>query len=294
MSYRGRPSKGCEPCRARKVKCDEAKPICTRCIKGNHECKYRDQADLLFRNQTAFAAQRAEDSWRKRSKSHQRNLSTNSDSQRSPASDSTSPTTRIRHASISGPRRSSSTIYEGHIDFDGAATINGFDDLSIAPALKPDLRRLAYERFLYDFVIMESPNHPPDEPSDSLWSFIPTLYNRAAEDSCVVTVVNAVAYVNFATRCNAPHAEALGEECLGRGMLLLSKMIADKKQAMSDEALCSVYLMGVFELATTPRDVHSPLQRRERAGQHALYRRLLQQSGLRQAIRGSILPDAAW
>ncbi len=203
----------------------------------------------MFRNQTAFAAQRAEDSWRKRSKSHQRTLSNSSDRQRSPSSDDISPTARPRHASISGPHRTSETIYEGHIDYlDGDTTIFGLDDLSIAPELKSDLRRLAYERFLYDFVILESPNQTPDEPSDSLWSFIPVLYNRAAPDSCVATVVNAVAYVNFANRCNAPPAEALGEECLGRGMLLLSKMIADKKQATSDEALCSVYLMGVYEV----------------------------------------------
>jgi hypothetical protein len=109
---------------------------------------------------------------------------------------------------------------------------------------------LAYERFLYDFVIQEAPNHPVNEPSDALWSFIPVLYERAAEDSCVATVVNAVAYVNFANRCNAPQAEAMGEEALGRAMVMLSKMIADKKQAVSDEALCSVYLMGVYEVRT--------------------------------------------
>lgn len=115
------------------------------------------------------------------------------------------------------------------------------------------------------------------------------LYDRAAEDSCVATVVNAVAYVNFANRCNAPQAEAMGEEALGRGMVLLSKMIADKRQAMSDDALCSVYLMGVYEvrdsflcfevvtnvsaehqLSTTTRDLHRPLQRGERFGQHAV------------------------
>lgn len=123
-----------------------------------------------------------------------------------------------------------------------------FDNLTIAPEPVPDLRHLAYERFLYDFIILESPNHPSNEPSDALWSFVPVLYQEAAENSCVANVVNAVAYVNFANRCNAPQAEALGEECLGRAMVLLSKMIADKKQAASDEALCSVYLMGVYEV----------------------------------------------
>lgn len=255
------------------------KPACNRCTKSNHECKYRDQAELLFRNQTAFAAQRAEDSWRKRSKSHQRALSGSGDSQVSPPSDGISPTEQNCYSSVSGIQYQSATVYEGHTDlFDGAAT---FDNLSIALELTPDLRRMAYERFLYDFVILESPNRPLDEPSDALWSFIPVLYNRAAKDSCVATVVNAVAYVNFANRCNAPQAEALGEECLGRGMVLLSRMIADRKQAVSDEALCSVYLMGVYEvqnsptrfdtvidryvehqLSTTTRNLHCPLERR--------------------------------
>ncbi|KAL4922242.1 hypothetical protein BDW62DRAFT_207976 [Aspergillus aurantiobrunneus] len=38
MVYPGGPSKGCYTCRARKVKCDEARPVCRRCIKGNRIC----------------------------------------------------------------------------------------------------------------------------------------------------------------------------------------------------------------------------------------------------------------
>lgn len=147
---------------------------------------------------------------------------------------------------------------------------------------------------MYDFVIQESPNHPVNEPSDALWSFIPVLYEKAAEGSCVATVVNAVAYVNFANRCHAPQAEAMGEEALGRAMVMLSKMIADKKQAVSDEALCSVYLMGVYEVRTvlsgskqeltstehqlpaTPRNIHRPPERSQRSSQHAVDRTILQ------------------
>lgn len=236
---------------------------------------------MLFRNQTAFAAQRAEDSWRKRSKSHQRALSGSSDSRKSPPSDSISPIARTRQPSFSGARRLSSTIYEYHTDStDGSPNIDRFDQLSITSNVKPDLRQLAYERFVYDFILPESPNQPLDEPSDSLWSFVPILYGRAAEDSCVAAVVNAVAYVNFANRCNAPQAEALGEECMGKAMGMLSKMIADKKQALSDEALCSVYMMGAYEvkpgwpreyitesdpaaehqLTTTSRHIYRPLK----------------------------------
>ncbi|RAK99901.1 putative C6 transcription factor [Aspergillus ibericus CBS 121593] len=51
MVYSG-PSRGCETCRWRKKKCDEARPSCIRCLKSNRTCKgYVDQATskLAFR-----------------------------------------------------------------------------------------------------------------------------------------------------------------------------------------------------------------------------------------------------
>ncbi|KAL6703239.1 hypothetical protein ACN47E_010101 [Coniothyrium glycines] len=256
MSYRGRPSKGCEPCRARKVKCDEGKPICSRCKKSGHECVYRDQADLLFRNQTASAAQRAEDSWRKRSKSNQRPPRESSNSITPPPSDESSPQISGQQQAIDGqlsrPSLLSAVLDHGiHDVFTGASPIPELGRMSMAPELRQDLRQLAFERFVYDFVSPDDPNRPSHEPSDALWTFIPTLYESAPEDSCLAIVVDAVAYVNFANRCNAPHAEALAEECIGKGIASLSKMITDKKAAASNEALCSVYLMGVYENFTT-------------------------------------------
>jgi hypothetical protein len=121
--------------------------------------------------------------------------------------------------------------------------------MTITPVVNPDFRRQAFERFVYDFVLPDSPTRPKDEPSDALWTYIPVLYQGAPEDSLVVRVVDAVSYVNFANRCNAPHAEALGEECLGKGIAMLTKIIADRKQSATNETLCSVYLMGVYEVS---------------------------------------------
>jgi hypothetical protein len=120
--------------------------------------------------------------------------------------------------------------------------------MTITPAANPDFRRRAFERFVYDFVLPDSPTRAKDEPSDALWTFIPVLYQGASEDSLIATVVDAVSYVNLANRCYAPRAEALGEECLGKGIAMLTKVIADKKLAATNEALCSVYLMGVYEV----------------------------------------------
>lgn len=119
---------------------------------------------------------------------------------------------------------------------------------NVAPAVKSDLRRLAYERFVYDFTSLESPHLPVEEPSDALWAFIPPLYEQASPDSCLSTIIHAVAYMNFAHRCNSPKAEALAEEYLGKGLRMISKMIADKKRAASNDTLCSAFLLGVFEV----------------------------------------------
>jgi hypothetical protein len=60
--------------------------------------------------------------------------------------------------------------------------------------------------------------------------------------------VNAVAYINFANRCNSPQAATLAEESFGQGIRMLSSMITNSEKAASNDALCSVHLMGVYEV----------------------------------------------
>ncbi|GAD94057.1 hypothetical protein NECHADRAFT_31630 [Paecilomyces variotii No. 5] len=47
----GKPSRGCQLCRQRRVKCDLERPACRRCIKYGVACPgYRDEQELIFRN----------------------------------------------------------------------------------------------------------------------------------------------------------------------------------------------------------------------------------------------------
>ncbi|KAF1997034.1 hypothetical protein P154DRAFT_622822 [Amniculicola lignicola CBS 123094] len=60
MGFSGKPSKGCAPCRAKRTKCDLALPFCTQCIRKGRECSgYRNEQDLLFRNETIHVVRRA-------------------------------------------------------------------------------------------------------------------------------------------------------------------------------------------------------------------------------------------
>lgn len=249
--------------------------MCSRCKKAGHDCQYRDQADLLFRNQTASAAQRAEESWRKRSKSNQqsRDDSTSITTQSSDKPSSSSggyPSHETRLGRPSPPREHRD--YTIHTVFEGASPIPELGRMGITPEPNLDLRHLAFERLLYDFVSGDNPDRPTNGPSDALWSFLPILYKKAPEKSCLATIVDAVAYANFANRCHATQAESLAEEHMAKGIALLAHVVADKTLAASDEALCSVYMMGVFEvclscfvtqliLTDIPEPYHAPKKR---------------------------------
>lgn len=54
MVYRGKPSKGCAECRAKKTRCDAARPSCGQCRRLGRKCSgYRNLDDLRFLNQTS-------------------------------------------------------------------------------------------------------------------------------------------------------------------------------------------------------------------------------------------------
>ncbi|GLA82229.1 hypothetical protein AtubIFM56815_006411 [Aspergillus tubingensis] len=55
----GKPSGGCGTCRARRVKCDEARPVCGRCRKARRTCSgYRDPHSVWFRDESDAVARR--------------------------------------------------------------------------------------------------------------------------------------------------------------------------------------------------------------------------------------------
>lgn len=61
MVYCGKPSKGCGQCRARKIRCDQARPACSQCTRAKRECPgYRDQLALMFRDESKAVIRKAE------------------------------------------------------------------------------------------------------------------------------------------------------------------------------------------------------------------------------------------
>ncbi|KAF2109956.1 hypothetical protein BDV96DRAFT_229807 [Lophiotrema nucula] len=58
MVNTGKPSQGCLTCRRRRVKCDEGKPDCNRCIKLKIDCEWKDEWSSMLRRQEKWAAKK--------------------------------------------------------------------------------------------------------------------------------------------------------------------------------------------------------------------------------------------
>ncbi|KAF2192649.1 hypothetical protein K469DRAFT_717222 [Zopfia rhizophila CBS 207.26] len=52
MVYCGKLSKNCNPCHLKHTKCNRAMPSCSQCRHVGRVCAYRDEQDLLFRDET--------------------------------------------------------------------------------------------------------------------------------------------------------------------------------------------------------------------------------------------------
>ncbi|KAG9242793.1 hypothetical protein BJ878DRAFT_400793, partial [Calycina marina] len=71
MVYCGRPSRGCQMCRTRRIKCDETKPTCKQCAKSRRQCPgYKHDFDIVFRNETSATKRRVNRGLGTKKKSH--------------------------------------------------------------------------------------------------------------------------------------------------------------------------------------------------------------------------------
>ena len=59
MVNTGHPSMACRPCLARRVKCDETKPVCRKCQKSKRPCSYRDFFEIRLRDETESTIRKA-------------------------------------------------------------------------------------------------------------------------------------------------------------------------------------------------------------------------------------------
>ncbi|KAM5475410.1 hypothetical protein MauCBS54593_001098 [Microsporum audouinii] len=212
MVYCGKPSKGCNECRRRKIKCDQTEPSCLQCTKGGRTCTgYRNQLDLMFRDETRKTAHKASTKAQK-----QRNSKSPIPSSSKDSTDSNSSASLIS-------LRSSNTPEE------------------ISRSLSMNLNQQAICFFLHNYVI-------PSTPTSGRVGYMHSLQTASSEavTACMASVGMAtLANINYSA-----DLRIAAREQYAHALSLTNAMLRDPIKAKQPEALDTVMLLGMFEVIT--------------------------------------------
>ncbi|UNI17361.1 hypothetical protein JDV02_003707 [Purpureocillium takamizusanense] len=212
MVYCGKPSRGCQMCRTRRIKCDETKPTCNQCAKSRRICPgYKDEFDLVFRNETQATERRARKANKKALEQKYGKDGESSESSASSSSPASSTDTWIIPASPQVP-------------LEDQAACHFVSNYVLVP---PQGSVRGYMEFL--IPLMKLGNVPP--------------HFRYAFDACALASLN-----NRVGTGNDFEKEALGKYT--KALSATFAAIQNPEVARQDTTLASVLLLGLFENIT--------------------------------------------
>ncbi|KAK0610468.1 hypothetical protein B0T17DRAFT_620944 [Bombardia bombarda] len=223
MVYCGKPSKGCQMCRTRRIKCDETRPTCNQCTKSRRQCPgYKDDFDLMLRNETTATERRA-----------QKSATTTRKRQQQQIGQGTAATAARRHAT--------------------PALQHMVKSSALQPALQIPVETRASCYFVSNFVLV-----PRQGTARGFMDYlIPLLRAQGTADTHIRHAFNACALALLGnSRPSADGGEEMGDKAVGeytRALSATNTALRDPKTAKSDAVLATVLLLGMFESITAKK-----------------------------------------
>ena len=218
MVYTGKPSKACETCRARRIKCDEGRPVCAQCIRTKRECAgYRDRSSLIFRSQNQVAEKRA----------------------------------RGIPLRTPPPRSASST----HLPVDdrevGDRALQWRVPLKPIPqTLIPTVKERALAFFFQKYILLP----PIVRRADGLpqrkgyLARLGPLYQTTASDSALERITSAVSLAAYGHAPSRKHLRGEAQSQYASAMKQLKMDLNDPEVAVQDRTFMAITLFGMYEV----------------------------------------------
>ncbi|KAL2818391.1 hypothetical protein BJX63DRAFT_73609 [Aspergillus granulosus] len=255
MVFCGKPSKGCGECRSRKIRCDQGRPTCSQCAKGNRVCPgYRDELSLMFRDESQQVVRKA-----KTGSSGRRNKKTTTVASKKPSSpearNSSSPSTVGKDSppteSTSSPPINVGGDFADFNEFEEVQLINeeqllqqGF--VHVPRKVQPSWKLTVDEAVNYFlrhnvwpgamFIMIEPKSGHPSA----------TLSEQAQMAALV-----SVGTVMLSRLRRSKALEIVAEREYGHALTLLTRAVCDEEQSRANSTLSTVLLLAIFEVITT-------------------------------------------
>ncbi|PSN64285.1 hypothetical protein BS50DRAFT_498411 [Corynespora cassiicola Philippines] len=262
MVYTGKPSRGCQMCKSRRIKCDEKRPICGQCQKSGRVCPgYPDEFDLVFRDENKAMERKAKKVSGSSSKSSQSSQSTPPGYVLSPTSSfEISPGSSPQYASSSARSRTPSDVSQSQLvpfnqlnTFTPSAEFQDFmwhvqHDVPPSLILPPEFEAVPF--FFRNFILLPQ----QAESMRGYLELLVPLYNKARPSSALHLATNAVA---MATCGNYPGRTDLLRNAVstyGKALKKLNEDLKDPIISKSDETVLTILVFSLYETIMSTDD----------------------------------------
>ncbi|KAK8051856.1 hypothetical protein PG993_003241 [Apiospora rasikravindrae] len=236
----GRLSRGCLKCRQRRVRCDQGRPSCQRCIKRDDVCEgYRDEATLTFRYETEKVLQHA-----RVAAAGYPATPASIDSRR-----------RCRSVDGKSPVSSKGLTDPSSLTRDEATSL--LSPPSPYPWLKQMPRHIqvqkedqAVEQFMDKYVM-----YPCNETSSpGFLEHLPSLFKEVNVEGryALRWAVRAAAYAEAARDSEGTHVAQKALHCYGEALSALGESLAEPGKPPDDYDLMTIVVLDLFEALFLP------------------------------------------
>ncbi|KAK6336852.1 hypothetical protein TWF718_009640 [Orbilia javanica] len=231
MVFPGKLSTGCFCCRKRKIKCDEGRPNCRRCVIAGIECPgYRE--GFVIRSENFRAQQRV---LRASQKSARQSLteSKTANSIDSPPSEKLN-CSQIQPRSPIRPSRSPSTTLR---------PLSATASTQLYASVPTPWENVALAFFI-DQHVLKSRLCPL---GTGHLEFLPDLYNAVADTSCLKSAVLATAYLSFFNHTGSPCLDIMARSARSCALRTVYTALQSPDSAAKDETLVAIMLLSLFD-----------------------------------------------
>lgn len=236
----GRLSRGCLRCRQRRVRCDEGRPSCQRCIHRNEICEgYRDESSLIFRNETEKVIECSRATQMVTPPGY-------ADSSHS------SSRKRSRSANASSASRRSSS-FSSSLDPEEASGITLRNPQpwlkELAARFQPPLEEQAVDQFIDRYVL-----YPCNQTSSpGFLEHLPCMFKEVNVEGryALRWAVQAAAYADAVSKSQKSKALASKAlDCYGMALRALGESLSASGKEPDDYDLMTVVVLDIFEVGT--------------------------------------------
>ncbi|KAI9046704.1 hypothetical protein LZ554_009442 [Drepanopeziza brunnea f. sp. 'monogermtubi'] len=249
MVNTGKPSKGCYMCRARRIKCDEAKPHCMRCQKSKRICPgYRDAFELKLRDESKLTKKKMA----RRTSQDKSTLSSLVQINKDAASGLFADTSHSFTPTSSQGSHSRNTSTSSFASFTSQGSIDSWaSDFAISHHqscniitryMSTPLDERASCFFLANFIMI-----PENGTMRGHLDFVIPLLKQRNPPQCIVQAFSAVTLAAMGTRPDSKTLLPAAELGYLKALKEINGALQDPNNASSDSTLASIMLMALFE-----------------------------------------------